>query len=354
MTEENLRPDGRTAKQLRELKVEVGVLDRADGSSKVNLGKNLVYASVFGPRELHPKHSSKANKANVRINYRMATFSVVDYKRPFPSRREKEISKVLSEAYESVVLTKFFPRSAIDVHVEIFQSDGGTRTAASIAITAALADAGIPMRDLTGGIAAGIYQDQVVLDLSGQEDMKGTGDLPLLYSPTIDEVSLFQLDGLFTFDQFKEAFETAKSGIIQIVKVIQDALKEKYLKIRDEIGISSDDDDLNEVMVHEDEDDSINVEVTNSVDTSTPETAVTVEAAEITTSQETGAMESENSQETANESATVQTNNVEEETVSNAWYSVPSGQIKPMGGKPSDDNEDDSDSILRDIEYSNL
>ena len=156
MNNEFIRPDGRKPDQMRDLTVEVGVLDRAEGSAKVVLGNNMAIASVFGPREMHPRHASRPDRCNVRVNYRMSTFSVNDYKKSFPSRREKEISKVLSEAFESVVLTKMFPRSTIDVHIQIFESDGGTRTAAAIAASAALADAGIPMRDLTGAIASGL------------------------------------------------------------------------------------------------------------------------------------------------------------------------------------------------------
>ena len=260
MSKDYVRPDGRLKNQLREFKVEVGVLDRSEGSAKVNLGNNMAMASVFGPREMHPKRLSRSDRAIVRVNYRMATFSVDGYKRAVPSRREKEISKVLSEAFQSVVLVKNWPRSVVDVHVEIFQSDGGTRTAAALAITAALADAGIPMRDLTGGIASGIYEDQVCLDLTGLEDMKGSGDMPILYSPAVDEISLFQLDGLFTYDQFKEAYESSLTGIKGMVEVIRDALKEKYVKIREEFGVDdedvSSDDDISEEEVRLDEDES--------------------------------------------------------------------------------------------------
>lgn len=237
MSETSIRPDGRKNNELRKLTVEVGVLDRPDGSARVRLGKNLAIAGVFGPREMHPKFLSKSDKAIVRVTYRMATFSVLDYKRSFPSRREKEISKVLSEAFEAVSLTKYFPRSSVDIHVQIFESDGGTRTAAAIAISAALADAGIPVRDLIGGIATGLYKDEVCLDLNGEEDMKGTGDMPILYAPEIDEVALFQLDGKFTLDQFKESFNTSLLAIKDIVNVIKDALRMKYIKVREEVGV---------------------------------------------------------------------------------------------------------------------
>ncbi|MCY3412547.1 MAG: exosome complex exonuclease Rrp41 [Candidatus Heimdallarchaeota archaeon] len=407
MTEESIRPDGRQIKQLRDLHVEVGNLSRADGSAKVRLGKNMAIASVFGPREQHPKFLAKSDRATVRINYRMATFSVNDYKKSFPSRREKEISKVLSEAFESVVITKHFPRSAIDVHVQLFESDGGTRTAAAIAVSAALADAGIPMRDLIGGIASGIYQDEVCLDLCGQEDMKGTGDMPILYAPELDEVSLFQLDGKFTFDQFKDAFYTSIEAIKYIVKVIQDALRMKYLNIKEEADVDEEDDqdDIQTFIQDEfisasgedseedeesggdpevetvdepveedvtppfpsriassfdpdddplDEETDSTEEISEVVDIPAPKAESTDEEkveAEIVTEEPSTTMEvTEPTKDDATEEPTPETEKNEETQVqsneNSAWYDQALG-LKPMGGKPK--HEDD---VMRDIEYS--
>lgn len=281
MNNEDFRPDGRDKKQLRELVVEVGVLDRADGSARVRLGKNLAIASVFGPRELHPRHKAVADRSIVQVNYRMATFSVTDYKRSFPSRREKEISKVLTEAFESVVITKYWPRSTIDVHVQIFESDGGTRTAAAIAASAALADAGVPLRDLTGGIASGIYKDEIVLDMCGKEDMEGSGDMPLLYSPSIDEVSLFQLDGRFTFEQFVEAYETSLEASKTVVATIQEALRKQYVQVRDELGVEeeeAEEEEIVQISSQIDDDDDEETEVISAA--KIPEMVETVVAEE--------------------------------------------------------------------------
>ncbi|MEM3819379.1 MAG: exosome complex exonuclease Rrp41, partial [Nitrososphaerota archaeon] len=56
INEEGTRIDGRRPDELRPLKIEIGVLDKSDGSAYVELGKTKVFAAVFGPREVHPKH----------------------------------------------------------------------------------------------------------------------------------------------------------------------------------------------------------------------------------------------------------------------------------------------------------
>lgn len=287
MSNEFKRPDGRKVDEMRNVEVEVGVLDRADGSARARLGNNLAIASVYGPREMHPKHASRPDRAVIRLNYRMATFSVKDYKRPFPSRREKEISKVLSEAFESIVLTKMFPRSVIDIHVQIFESDGGTRTAAAIAASAALADAGIPMRDLTGGIASGLYEDTVCLDLNGLEDNVGSGDMPIVYSPNIDEISLFQLDGLFTFEQFKKSYNYSLEGISSIVDKIQSALKQKYVRVRDELALADEEEEIETQYSSNEEDQEVTTSVATEVQEVPVDKVVEAENVEVSTAPET-------------------------------------------------------------------
>lgn len=54
--ENGRRTDGRTADELREIKINVGVVKNADGSAFIEFGKNKIVAAVYGPREVHPKH----------------------------------------------------------------------------------------------------------------------------------------------------------------------------------------------------------------------------------------------------------------------------------------------------------
>ncbi|MGN1185955.1 MAG: exosome complex exonuclease Rrp41, partial [Methanobrevibacter wolinii] len=46
--DKKLRADGRAYNELRPIKIEVGVLERADGSAYVEVGGNKILASVYG------------------------------------------------------------------------------------------------------------------------------------------------------------------------------------------------------------------------------------------------------------------------------------------------------------------
>ncbi len=228
LREDGLRLDGRKYDELRPIKLEAGVLKRADGSAYLEWGGNKVMAAVYGPRELHPRHMQRAMKAIVRVKYNMCTFSVSDRKRPGPDRRSNEISKVLAEALESVVFTEQFPRSVVDVFIEVLEADAGTRVAGLTAASVALADAGIPMKALVTACAAGKIEDTVVLDLGKLEDNVGQADLPIAIIPTTDEVVLLQMDGHFTKEEFTQAREMAIDACHRIYEMQKDALMRRY------------------------------------------------------------------------------------------------------------------------------
>lgn len=222
------RLDGRKVDELRPIKIEAGVLNRADGSCYLEWGKNKVLAAVYGPRELHPKHLQENTEAVLRCRYNMAPFSVSERKRPGPDRRSVEISKVIREALERVVFLNYFPTSGIDVFMEVLQADAGTRCAALTAASVALADAGVPMRDLVAACAAGKADDEIILDLMQEEDNFGQGDLPMGYIPSKDEVVLLQLDGDFTKEELEKAKSYAMEGCKQVYQLQKEALKKKY------------------------------------------------------------------------------------------------------------------------------
>ncbi|MCK5303755.1 MAG: exosome complex exonuclease Rrp41, partial [Candidatus Heimdallarchaeota archaeon] len=235
--EKGIRLDGRKVDELRPVSIKIGVIKNADGSAEIRMGKNIIVAAVYGPRELHPKHRALADRALIQCFYRMSTFSVSDRKSPAPSRREKEISMVIRNSLASVVLTEKYPRTTIDVYLQVLQADGGTRTAGLTAASVALADAGIPMKGLIASVAAGLINGQAVLDLFDIEDQKGSGDLPLGYCPVLDEISLLQLDGVFTVKQFEDSLNIAIKGAKDLYEIQRDALKQKYTDIRVEVEV---------------------------------------------------------------------------------------------------------------------
>lgn len=223
------RLDGRDYDEIRPLKILAGVLKRADGSAYIEWGGNKILAAVYGPRDVRPRHLRRATKAIVQCKYNMASFSVANRKRPGPDKRSNEISKVMSEAFEEVVLTERFPRSTIDVFIEVLQAHAGTRCAALTAASVALANAGIPMKDLLPACAVGKADGQLLVDPNKEEDNFGQADLPVAIMPRTGEIVLLQMDGHLTREEFNAALEMAKNACMSIYDIQKKALKESLV-----------------------------------------------------------------------------------------------------------------------------
>jgi len=228
ITADGRRLDGRKADELRPVRIEAGVLRRADGSAYIEWGGNKVLAAVYGPREAHPRHLQDPARALVQCRYNMAPFSVSDRKRPGPDRRSVEISKVISEAFSSVVFKEQFPRTSVDIFIEVLQADAGTRCAGLTAASVALADAGVPMRDLVTSCASGKIDGVVCLDLNKEEDNFGEADCPMAIVPRTGEVVLLQMDGHLTYDEFQKAMQLSIGAAHRLYDMQRDALRRRY------------------------------------------------------------------------------------------------------------------------------
>lgn len=228
INEKNIRLDGRKLDELRPIKIEAGILNRADGSAYIEWGENKILAAVYGPMEAQPRHIQDPTKAIIDCRYNMAAFSVGERKRPGPGRRSIEISKVVSEALEYVVFTEKFPRAKIDVLIEVLQAGAGTRCAGLTAASVALADAGIPMIDLLPACAVGKVEGHIVLDLNKEEDNDGEADIPMSIVPRTGEIVLLQMDGCLTPEEFKKCMELGINTCKNIYKLQKAALKERY------------------------------------------------------------------------------------------------------------------------------
>jgi exosome complex component RRP41 len=228
VNEDGIRIDGRRCDEKRPIKIEAGVLKNADGSCYLEIGKNKVLCAVYGPRECRPKHLQDPTKAVIQVKYNMQAYSVTDRKRPGTDRRSVEISKLISEALNSVVMTELYPRASIDVYIEILQANAGTRCAGLSAASVALADAGIPMRDIIPAIACGKADGHVVLDLNKEEDNYGQADVPLAIIPSTDEIVLLQMDGNMTREELDHGLDMAFKAAHELNQIQRDALKRKY------------------------------------------------------------------------------------------------------------------------------
>ncbi len=222
------RLDGRLAGELRNVEMKVDVVDRANGSAEVSLGHTVAIAAVHGPRNLFPKFLQEANTGILRVKYMMLPFSTDDRKSPGHDRRSTELSKVIRLALEPSLFLVDFPKSVVDVFVDIIEADGSTRVTGINAASLALACAGVPMRDLVVACSVGKIDGELIVDLAGKEDNYGEADVAIGMLPSKGEVCLLQMDGQLTKEELTSLLEMGKDACMKIYEIEKRTLEKKY------------------------------------------------------------------------------------------------------------------------------
>jgi exosome complex component RRP41 len=89
------------------------------------------------------------------------------------------------------------------------------------------------MRDLVAACAAGKADDQVVLDLMDEEDKLGSADVPVALMPNLNAITLLQMDGILTLEEFEQAVKMAIDGCKLIYDLQKEALKTRYATVKE-------------------------------------------------------------------------------------------------------------------------
>ncbi|MEM4271437.1 MAG: exosome complex exonuclease Rrp41 [Candidatus Pacearchaeota archaeon] len=228
------RVDGRKFDETREIKAEIGVIKNADGSALFGFGDTIAIAAVYGPKQLHPQHLQNPQKGVLRCTYDMLSFSVPERKKPGPSRRSVEISKIIEWALSSIVDLENFPNTVVDVFITVTSADASTRIAGINAAAMALAQAGIPMKEMISAISIGKIDKQLVVDLcKEEEDYKegeGATDIPMAFLSRSQAITLLQLDGEIRPEELKKAIKLGKEACKKVLEIQKKALKEKKME----------------------------------------------------------------------------------------------------------------------------
>lgn len=226
------RFDKRKFDETRPIEAESGVIKNADGSARFKIGKTEAYAAVYGPREVFPKFLQNPTKGILRCYYNMMPFSGSGERvRPGQNRRAKEISMVTEKALLPVVDLSAFPNAGVDVFIDLPQTDAGSRCAGICAAAIAMADAGIPMKDIVSAVAVGRVDDKVLVDLEYEEEAYKDGpvaDIPIAVIHNSEEVSLLQMDGEISKEMLIDALKLGIKASKEIYKAQVNALKSKY------------------------------------------------------------------------------------------------------------------------------
>ncbi|KAJ7883047.1 exosome component 4 [Mycena olivaceomarginata] len=120
------RSDGRRQYELRDMTIDLSQQGVADGSAIITHGLTQVLVSVFGPARQKCGSHTMHDRANINVEVGVAAFSTGERrKRSRGDKRILEMAATIKSTFEPVVQTSLYPRSQIDIFVQVLQQDGG-------------------------------------------------------------------------------------------------------------------------------------------------------------------------------------------------------------------------------------
>ncbi|KAE8881425.1 hypothetical protein PF005_g10346 [Phytophthora fragariae] len=251
-----LRVDGRRSEEVRRIRTRFGLFSRVDGSAYYEQGNTKVVAVVYGPRELRAgptaggaaavgtgsgnAASNTQPRAAVNCEFTQAAFATSERKPQRSGDRKKlEMSLAVKQIFEACVQTQLYPRSQIDIFVQVLHADGGELPASINAITLALIDAGIALNDFVVASSAGYLQQTMLCDLNYAEEAARAPQVVMALNPRTQKLNLLQMECKLPLELFESLMEVATEGCNQIYDLLQNAVREntwKRLRLRGSAG----------------------------------------------------------------------------------------------------------------------
>jgi exosome complex component RRP41 len=214
--------------EIRRIQIQLSPLQSsADGSALFQIGNTKVLASVFGPKEVERRSMLKTSEAVLTCEFQLAPFS--NPERSYwgeNSRRTKEIESTLTRTFEAIVLTDSFPRSQIQICVQVLQNDGGLIAACINAASLALINAGVPMKEFVVCCAAGFLNSQAVIDLNGVETSTNSPELLIGVLSESHRVGVMEMKSKIPINHIDDLMVLAAQGCIAIGDVMKAAIQD--------------------------------------------------------------------------------------------------------------------------------
>lgn len=132
-------------------------------------------------------------------------------KRSRGDKRILEFASTIKSTFEPVIQTNLYPRSQIDIYIQVLQQDGGLLQACINGTTLALINAGIPMIDFVCAVSGGVHSSAPLLDLTTLEE----GDAPhvtVAMMPKTGKVALVTMETRLHVDRFEQILTLAREA----------------------------------------------------------------------------------------------------------------------------------------------
>jgi len=211
---EAARKDGRGADQMRQLRVEQGLLVQADGSARVAAGETRVMAAVYGPAESLAR-DEQVEKAAIEV----------------VMGGDRQTEETLAACVEAVCLSSLHPRTAIRIVVQPLTQDGSLFAAVANAACLALMDAGIQLSSLFVGVTCAVLKSgEVVADPTKEEEEGARALVDLVFDRHEGLLVSHCRQGSFSTEEYFKCFDLGASMCAPMIAFLRKTTESRFVK----------------------------------------------------------------------------------------------------------------------------
>ena len=238
-----IRLDGRTADQLREITIERGWSDHAEGSALISFGGTKVLCTASFTAGV-PRWKVGKGEGWVTAEYAMLPRATHDRNDREAVKgkiggRTHEISRLIGRSLRAIVDVRELGENTIVIDCDVLQADGGTRTAAITGAYVALADSiswarenklisakAQPLTDSVSAVSVGIIDSVPFLDLAYTEDVRAHTDMNVVVTGSGKFVEVQgTAEGVpFDRDELNQLLDLALKGTNELTAIQKNSL----------------------------------------------------------------------------------------------------------------------------------
>ncbi len=234
-----IRTDGRSARQLRPVRIVKGIQAFAEGSAMISQGRTKVLCTV-SVEDRVPFFLRGQKQGWITAEYAMLPRATPErtpreQSRGRPSGRSMEIQRLIGRSLRSVVDMGKLGERTLTVDCDVLQADGGTRMASITGAYVALLDA-FKTLGLTGraspaicavaGLSAGIRDGEALLDMCYEEDSSASVDFNVVMT---DAGQLIEVQGTgearpFSRNEMDSILDAVSGGLTELFRAQNEAV----------------------------------------------------------------------------------------------------------------------------------
>jgi ribonuclease PH len=226
--------------KLRPLAAEVSCLKRADGSAKFTSGQTQVLAAVFGPVSPRIPSKERSSEAIISVVFKHGTKAAsADNTNNALSgygATERELERFVGGALSACVAVNKYPRTVIEVVIQVIKCDGSLASTALNSATLALMDAGVEMNSLPIGTTCAVRsnsasEENIIFDPCGEDELNPELSVIVLATDSIrDGVIGTMTLGDFHLNTYLSSIEGASRASKAVIAFMRIAIEQKVMR----------------------------------------------------------------------------------------------------------------------------